>query len=86
MSQGICSQCGGDIEGAGIKHRARVFCSDECCETFEEAFLTKGAPALDDLGDEELELDDEEIDLEDDEFEDEDLEDDDLESDDDDDR
>jgi hypothetical protein len=70
MSQSICSQCGADIDGTGIRHRGRLFCSDECCETYEEEFLTKGEPGLDELDgdlDEELEFD--EDDLEDEELE-----------------
>ncbi len=73
MSQGICSQCGADIDGTAIRHRGRLFCSDECCETHEEEFLTKGEPGLDEL-DEEL---DEDLDFDEDELEDEELEDDD---------
>jgi hypothetical protein len=69
MSRGICSQCGSEIEGTSIKHRSRLFCSDECCETFEEEFLTKGEPGMDELEDEEL--DDEEFEFDDEEFDDE---------------
>lgn len=73
MSQGICAQCGMDIDGTGIRHRGRLFCGDECCETYEEEFLTKGEPGLHEL-DDDL---DEDLDFDEDELEDEDLEDDD---------
>jgi hypothetical protein len=73
MSQGICSQCGADIDGTSIRHRRRLFCSDECCETFEEEFLTKGVPGRDELDAEPgVDVDFDEDDLEDGELEEED--------------
>lgn len=65
MTQSICSQCGADIDGTGIRHRGRLFCSDECCETYEEEFLTKGEPGLHELDedlDEDLDFDEDELD------------------------
>jgi hypothetical protein len=73
MSQGICSQCGADIDGPNIRHRGRLFCSDDCCETFEEEFLTKGEPGRDEL-DVDLGLD---VDFDEDDLDDEELEEDD---------
>ena len=32
----ICDHCGALVEGADIRHRRRLFCSDECCEKFED--------------------------------------------------
>lgn len=49
MDFSVCSQCGIEIEGKGIHFRDRVFCSDECCEEFEEEFVTRGEPDIDDL-------------------------------------
>ena len=37
-----CTYCGAEIEGEGIRHRRRLFCSDECCEAFEDEFLDHG--------------------------------------------
>jgi hypothetical protein len=70
MTQSICSQCGADIDGTGIRHRGRLFCSDDCYETFEEEFLTKGEPEVHEL-DEDLDedLDFDEDDLDEDELE-----------------
>ncbi len=44
-----CTRCGAAIEGDGIRHRRRLFCSDECCETFEDGFLNRGGPDAKDL-------------------------------------
>ncbi len=53
MDFNVCFQCGSEIEGKGIHYRNRVFCSDECCEEFEEEFIARGEPDLEEL-DEEL--------------------------------
>ena len=47
-----CTQCGAEIDGEGIRHRRRLFCSDECCETFEDGFLDHGGPDAEDLAEE----------------------------------
>ncbi len=39
-----CDYCGAAIEGDGIRHRQRVFCSDECCEALEDELLDHGEP------------------------------------------
>ena len=44
-----CTRCGVVIEGEGIRHRRRLFCGDECCESFEDGFLNHGGPAAEDL-------------------------------------
>lgn len=49
MDFSVCSQCGIEIEGKGIHFRARVFCSDECCEEFEDLFSKVGEPDLESL-------------------------------------
>ena len=65
----ICFQCGIEIEeGTGIRHRSRLFCSDECCDQFEEEFAAAGEPGVAELETEELlagdlDLDLDEIDL-----------------------
>ena len=64
-----CTQCGAEIEGEGIRYRRRLFCSDECCETFEEGFLNHGGPDAEDLEAEAEELFDEDDLLADDEDE-----------------
>ncbi len=40
----VCAQCGREIEGLGILFQGRHFCSDECCEEFEELLLVNGEP------------------------------------------
>ncbi len=39
-----CDYCGAAIEVDGIRHRQRLFCSDECCEAFEDELLEHGEP------------------------------------------
>ncbi len=50
MDFSVCAQCGIEIEGKGIHFRNKVFCSDECCEEFEEAFSSSDEPDMEDLG------------------------------------
>lgn len=45
----VCSQCGKEIEGAGVLFRENVFCGDECCDEFEEELSAKDVPSLNDL-------------------------------------
>lgn len=54
MEPRICDQCGQEIEEGGIRHRRRLFCSDECCEEFEDAFMSNGEPDDLDLDDDDL--------------------------------
>ena len=79
----VCARCGKEIEEQGVLFNKRRFCSDECCEEFEEMLLDGGGPEPEDLDfeaeaeadvdeddlDEDLDLDDldEDLDL-DDEF------------------
>ena len=67
METRICTYCGAEMENEGIRHRNRLFCSDECCEAFEDEFLVHGEPDLADLDDETedkpFDLDDETFDL-----------------------
>ena len=75
MDFAVCAQCGKEIEDKSIVFRKRIFCSDECCEEFEEVFLKKGEPELVDLVVEDVDGfgDDDDLDLgDDDELEDED--------------
>ncbi len=44
-----CAHCGAGVEGEGIRHRRRLFCGDECCDQFEEGFLSHGGPDAKDL-------------------------------------
>ena len=53
METRTCTYCGVVIEAAGIDYRNHLFCSDECCEAFEDELLVRAAPDLDDLDDEE---------------------------------
>jgi hypothetical protein len=63
MEFSVCAQCGIEIEGKGINFRKQVFCSDECCDEFEEEFNANGEPDLEELDDESLEPGFEEDDL-----------------------
>ena len=51
MDFDACSQCGKEIDGKGVQFRDRVFCSDECCDEFEEELLAKDALSIEDLDD-----------------------------------
>ncbi len=56
----VCVQCGREIEDKGILFRNRHFCSDECCEEFEELYQQKGEPDP-----KELEVEEDEVVVED---------------------
>jgi hypothetical protein len=56
MNPRICAQCGAVILDHGIDHRRRHFCSDECCERFEDLFMKCGEPDPADLESAALEL------------------------------
>ncbi len=66
----VCTRCGKEIEGEGILFHKKYFCSDECCEEYEELLLNVGEPVpeelaaegIEDLDDLTLEVD---VDLED---------------------
>jgi len=75
-----CTQCGAEIEETGIQYRGKVFCSDDCCEQYEQEFQDKDEPVLDELDgdDEEVEISDEDLDYQDDDDEDDMLDDDDF--------
>jgi hypothetical protein len=62
MDFNVCAQCGIEIEDKGIHYRGQVFCSDECCEEFEEEFSSSDEPDIEDL-DEEADTDFDEDDL-----------------------
>ena len=49
MEPPICDRCGTVVEGSCIRHRRRVFCSDECCEAYEDQFMVCGEPDPADL-------------------------------------
>jgi len=54
------------VENEGIRHRRRLFCSDECCEAFEDRFMENGEPDdldLDDPLDDSLDSVDEDSEL-----------------------
>ena len=45
----VCTQCGAEIEDSGIQFRGHVFCSDPCCEEYENDFQEKDEPGIDEL-------------------------------------
>ncbi len=68
MDFSVCSQCRIEIEGKGIHYRDRVFCSDECCEEFEAAYVASDEPEVDELEDKvDSDLEDEDLGYQDDE-------------------
>ncbi|PID80432.1 hypothetical protein CSB20_07495 [bacterium DOLZORAL124_64_63] len=38
----VCTQCGTEIEENGIQFLGHMFCSDECCEAYEQEFPENG--------------------------------------------
>ncbi len=49
MDVEVCSQCGKEIDGQGVRFRDRVFCSDACCDVFEEELTAKDELDMEDL-------------------------------------
>ena len=45
----ICNHCGVLVQGAGIQHRRRLFCGDDCCEEFEDRIRDHIEPDVGDL-------------------------------------
>jgi len=76
MQPRTCHQCHLEILDDGIEHRRRQFCSDECCELFEDLFMLRGEPDPQDLAEAEEDLDGADLDADD--LDDEDLDADDL--------
>jgi hypothetical protein len=72
MEPKVCTYCGAEITDQGIEFRRQLFCSDECCETWEDEFLDKGVPDLVDLEGDDLEDDEflDDVDLDDDDLDD----------------
>jgi hypothetical protein len=83
MDSKVCSQCGAELESMGVQFKDKVFCSDECCDEFEEQLSGETIPALEELeegedkllavGDDlgyrdEADLDDDDLDADFDEF------------------
>ena len=51
MKASICAQCGAEIDDAGIAFKGRTFCSDECCEEYEDLLALGGGPDAGELED-----------------------------------
>ncbi len=45
----LCAQCGAEIEGNGVLFRNKAFCSDDCCDEFDDKVSLQGVPSLEDL-------------------------------------
>ena len=58
MDVKVCRQCGAEIDGEGITYRDLVFCSDECCDEFEDQFVDEEEPDLANLNDDDITPDD----------------------------
>ena len=55
MKQDQCAFCGAEINEAGVEFRGLLFCSDECCEDYEDDLTVNGEPNPDELDPDELE-------------------------------
>jgi hypothetical protein len=69
-----CAWCGEEITGEGIKYNKLLFCSEECCDDYQDDLAAKDDD-LDDLDDELSEEDLKELDFEDSDFPDDDSDD-----------
>jgi len=61
MKEDQCAYCGAEINEAGVEFRGLFFCSDECCEDYEDNLTVNGEPNPDELDTDDLadlELDD----------------------------
>jgi hypothetical protein len=68
MSRDRCAYCGAEINEASVEFRGLFFCSDECCEDYEDNLTINGEPNPEELAANELEeVDLEEVDFEEDE-------------------
>lgn len=47
----VCAQCGNEVDGKGVKFRDRLFCSDACCDEFEEELSAQDELEMEDLDD-----------------------------------
>ena len=47
----VCAHCGSGIEGKPVTFHGQLFCSDECCEAFDEDLALRGGPGDDELDD-----------------------------------
>jgi hypothetical protein len=68
MSENQCTYCRAEIDEVSVEFRGLFFCSDECCEDYEDNLTINGEPNPEELaaGDlEEVEL--EEVDFEEEE-------------------
>jgi len=66
MDRDRCAYCGAEISEAGVEFRGLFFCSDECCEDYEDNLTVNGEPNPDELA---MDDDLEDVDLEDVDFE-----------------
>ncbi len=77
MKQDQCAFCGAEINEAGVEFRGLFFCSDECCEDYEDNVTVNGGPNPDELDPDDLEdMELDGVDFEEDELSDNDYEDD----------
>jgi hypothetical protein len=55
MRRDRCEYCGAELDEIGIEYRGRFFCSDECCEEYEQNLAANGEPDPAELKDENVE-------------------------------
>ncbi len=49
MKPDSCAHCGDEVGESGVEYKSRFFCSDECCEEYEDNLITNGEPDAKDL-------------------------------------
>jgi len=55
MRRDQCEYCGAELDEMGIEYRGCFFCSDECCEEYEQNLAANGEPDPAELKDEKVE-------------------------------
>ena len=49
MSVNMCAWCGAEITNEGVGYQNQLFCSDECCEEYQDDLVKNGEPNPEDL-------------------------------------
>lgn len=49
MSMDKCAWCSGEVTDDDVRYRKRLFCSDECCDEYQDDLTTNGEPNPEEL-------------------------------------